>query len=169
MMQIKKRFLNWEKQGQKCPFSMIPEYITIHEIKSNQSADTAARIISSNFGNIGAHFFVDEKEVIQIIPCDRNAFACGDGAEGIGNTRSISIEICRAEAQNKQLYYQSVDNALKLTKELMKQYQIPIEKVVRHYDWTQADCPCRMMRENLWQTFKFKLQEGDIKNEEFSL
>lgn len=168
-MRIKKRLLNWEKQGQKCPFSMIPKYITIHEIRSNQSADTVARVISSNFGNIGAHFFVDEKEVIQIIPCNRNAYACGDGAFGTGNTQSISIEICRAEALNDALYYKAVDNALELTKILMKKYQIPLEKVVRHYDWTQNHCPYRMMRENLWQTFKLKLQEGDIQNEEFSL
>ncbi len=160
-MIITKRFLSWEKQGQKCPFSMTPEYITIHEIRSNQSADTVARVVSNNFGNIGAHFFVDEKDVIQIIPCDRNAFACGDGAEGTGNTCSISIEICRVEAKNDELYYRAVGNALELTKMLMKQYHITHENVVRHYDWTQANCPRRMMRENLWQTFKQQLQEGD--------
>ena len=168
-MIIKKKLLNMEQQGRKCPFSMDPEYITIHEIRSNQSAETVSRIVMLSNEMVAAHFFVDEKEVIQIIPCDRNAFACGDGAEGTGNRKSISIEICRSQAKNDELYYRSVKHACDLTKFLMKEYGIPLEKVVRHYDWTKRNCPYRMMREGLWQTFKCKLQEGDRYNEEFSL
>lgn len=168
-MKFKKQLLNAEQQGRKCPFSMKPEYITIHEINTNQSAETVARYVTLSFGMIAAHFFVDEEEIIQVITCDHNAFACGDGLEGTGNRKSISIEICRSKAKKDEYYYRSVENARVLTKYLMKKYGIPLDRVLRHYDWTKKDCPHRMMKENLWQTFKCKLQKGEIQDEEFSL
>lgn len=45
-MKFKKQLLNTEQRGRKCPFSMKPEYITIHEINTNQSAETVARYVT---------------------------------------------------------------------------------------------------------------------------
>lgn len=157
-MKITEKIIPWDKQGLKCPFKIVPEYITIHEVNSAQDAETLARYATQSLDPIAAHFFVDEKQVIQTIPLNRNAFACGDGSSGVGNTKSISIEICRSQSKKEELYYASVDNAIWLTKKLMKELNIKADKVVRHYDWSGVDCPQRMMREGLWNDFKKKLK-----------
>ena len=98
-----------------------------------------------------AHIYVDECQAIQIIPLDRCAQACGD-RDGSGNRESISIEICRSEAPGN-LYYQAMANTIVLVKQLMDQLQIAPDHVVRHYDWTGANCPKRMLKEGLWSVF----------------
>lgn len=168
-MRVIEKILDQDKQGLKCPFPLRANYITIHEVCSNQSAQASARYASRSNSPIAAHFFVDEKEAIQIIPLERNAFACGDGLDGTGNRESVSIEICRSQAKDSQLYKQSVQNALILTKQLMKELNLDAEHIVRHYDWTKADCPHRMMKEGRWQEFKMKCKEGEKQNEEFSI
>ncbi len=39
------------------------------------------------------HIAVDDKEAVQGIPLERNAWHCGDGG-GNGNRKSIGVEIC---------------------------------------------------------------------------
>ena len=58
---------------------------------------------------------------------------CGDGKGkyGITNSNSIGIEICINSDGNYNIAFQ---NAVELTKHLMKELNIPIERVVRHYD-----------------------------------
>ena len=35
----------------------------------------------------------------------------------------------------------------------MDQLQVAPDHVVRHYDWTGAKCPKRMLKEDLWSVF----------------
>ena len=80
---------------------------------------------------------------------------CGDGKGkyGITNSNSIGIEICINSDGN---YNTAFQNAVELTKHLMKELNIPLEKVVRHYDASRKNCPARMNKNGwaLWNTFK---------------
>ena len=51
------------------------------------------------------------------------------------------------------------EKAIELTKHLMKELNIPAERVVRHYDASRKSCPASMMDNNwsLWKKFKERL------------
>ena len=53
--------------------------------------------------------------------------------------------------------------AVELTKHLMKELNIPLERVVRHYDASCKNCPASMSKNGwaLWNTFKNKLTENE--------
>ena len=147
MIEIEQRLIKQEHWPRKCPVSIIPRYITIHEMNTWQDAEACAKYAARSLDPSAAHIYVDECQAIQIIPLDRCAQACGSG-----NRESISIEICRSEAPGN-LYYQAMANTIVLVKQLMDQLQIAPDHVVRHYDWTGANCPKRMLKEGLWSVF----------------
>ena len=87
---------------------------------------------------------------------------CGDGKGkyGITNSNSVGIEICINSDGNYNIAFQ---NAAELTKYLMKELNIPLEKVVRHYDASRKNCPASMSKNGwaLWNTFKKRLTENE--------
>lgn len=99
-----------------------------------------------------ADFCVDDKMMIQFNPDLCNYYCRAvSGGNGVTNKNSISIEICSnlkkgatAAIPNHEGWYfteESLANAVKLAKILMKEFNIPIERVVRHYDVTGKLCP----------------------------
>src|SRR5690606_36630652 len=71
----------------------------------------------------------------------------------ITNKNSIGIEICVNSDGN---YAKAFQNAVELVAYLMKELNIPIERVVRHYDASRKSCPASMSANNWskWQEFK---------------
>ena len=51
--------------------------------------------------------------------------------------------------------------AAALGRELMKKYNIPIERVVRHFDVTGKHCPAYFMEETGWAEFKKRLTDPE--------
>ncbi|MCY8944958.1 N-acetylmuramoyl-L-alanine amidase [Bacillus atrophaeus] len=51
-----------------------------------------------NTSSTSFHFAVDDKEVRQGIPTNRNAWHTGDGTNGTGNRKSIGVEICYSKS-----------------------------------------------------------------------
>lgn len=138
------------------------QYIVIHDTgNTGKGANADAHFNYFNGGDrqASADFFVDDKQVLQVN--DYNTYYtwhCGDGAGkyGITNANSIGIEICINSDGNYDLAFQ---NAVALTKQLMSELNIPIERVVRHYDASRKNCPASMSANNwaLWNTFKAQL------------
>lgn len=60
-------------------------------------------------------------------------------------------------------YNTAFQNAVELTKYLMKELNIPLECVVRHYDASRKNCPASMNKNGwaLWSTFKKRLTENE--------
>jgi len=107
--------------------------------------------------NASADFFVDDKQVIQLIDID-NAYswAVGDGygKYGITNANSISVEICINSDGN---YNTAVINTIELVAYLMRTYNIPIERVVSHHMASRKICPKSMYDNGKWTGWnKFK-------------
>ena len=135
------------------------EWLVIHDTaNSNSGADAEAhfRYFSSK-RKASAHYFVDDKGIIQIVGDSRASWHCGEdqgygrALNGCKNSNSIGIELC---INSDGDYSKAYKNLVELTKNLMKKFNIPIEKVCRHYDVSRKRCPGTFFDKGLWDTFK---------------
>ncbi|MCD2347174.1 N-acetylmuramoyl-L-alanine amidase [Clostridium guangxiense] len=140
------------------------KYIVVHDTANmDRGADAEAHYRYFNGGDrqSSAHYFVDDKEIVQLIEDYNASWHCGDGGGryGITNHNSIGVEICVNCDCN---YEKSVSNAVDLVKFLMGKYNVPIDKVVRHYDASRKMCPQSMSANNWqrWWSFKNRLSSG---------
>lgn len=141
------------------------EYIVIHDTGNEQPlADAEAHFKYFNGGNrnASAHYFVDEKRILQIIEDTDTAWHVGDGKGkyDITNQNSIGIEICINDGD----YTTEIKKTLELTRHLMQKHNVPFENVIRHYDASRKLCPAKMSANNweAWKAFKAQLQEKPI-------
>lgn len=143
------------------------EYIVIHFTAGVSSKEGKARDTAFWFNNpvakASAHYIVDDGLVVQAVADNNIAWHCGANSyihPFCRNNNSIGIEICsnhdsfisyaKTPASDPGWYFtkESVKNAAELTAELMKKYNIPFEKVLRHYNVTGKDCPAIWVDEN---------------------
>ena len=158
-MQINKKQIAYNRTTR----SQKPQYIVIHDTgNKNKGANAEAHFNYFNGGDrqASADFFVDDKQILQVNDYHTYyTWHCGDGKgkNGITNANSIGIEICINSDGNYDIAFQ---NAVALTKQLMTELNIPIDRVVRHYDASGKNCPASMSADNwaLWNTFKVQLQ-----------
>ena len=157
-MEIRKKLVDPSKYGTKCPYTMNPEFITVHNTYNDATAENEVAYMIRNDNQVSFHIAVDDKEVVQGLPLERNAWACGDG-NGSGNSKSISVEICYSLSGGDR-YYKAEDNAAIVVAQLMKQYNIPISKVRTHQSWSGKYCPHRMLAEGRWNNFIERVQNA---------
>ena len=143
-MNIKQNLVSLLKYAIKCPYSMTPKYITIHNTANDASAANEIKYMISNNNKVSFHVAVDDKECIQGIPFNRNAWHAGDGGTGTGNRQSIGIEICYSKSGGER-FDKAYKNAIEVTAQLMKQFNIPVNNVVYHQHWSGKNCPHRLI------------------------
>lgn len=133
------------------------KYLAIHFTAGSSSKAGSAKSVKHVFESrkASADFAVDDQDIVQFNPDLKNyycwAVGDGNGKYGVTNKNSISIEICSslkkgtsAAVPNHSGWYftdAALENAVKLSKYLMKKYNIPIDRVVRHYDASRKSCP----------------------------
>ena len=139
------------KYSIKCPYPMSPIGICIHNTSNNASASNEVKYMISNNNQVSYHVAVDEKEVIQAIPFNRNAWASGDGANGTGNRKYIHIEICRSTG-NVATFKKCEQNCAEYVAKLLKQYGWTTANIKQHHDFANKNCPHKT-RELGWQRF----------------
>lgn len=146
------------------------KYIVIHYTANNGDSDEANAKYFKSLRYVSAHYFVDDDSVTQSVPDNYVAYSVGDsrysnykttgGAKYYGkctNANSISIEICDCVKDGKIYPNQAtINNAIELTKKLMKKYNIPKEHVIRHFDVSGKGCPaywcCTASKNEKWKT-----------------
>lgn len=151
------------KYSLKAPFSMDPEYITVHNTGNTASAREEAAYHNSNNSETSYHVVIDENEVHQLIPFSRNAWHSGDGI-GNGNMKSIGIEIARSmdngySGPKSQRYMQAEENAALYIAHVMHERGWDMSRLKRHYDWSGKDCPHKMHATGTYQQFRDKVQK----------
>ncbi|HEM3705707.1 TPA: N-acetylmuramoyl-L-alanine amidase [Streptococcus suis] len=146
------------KYGVKCPYAMSPEFLTIHNTANNASALAEISYMNGNWNEVSFHWAADDEQAIQGIPHDRNAWHCGDGANGTGNRKSIGIEICYSLTPGHPKYAKSEDNGAKLAALILHQYGWGIDRLRKHQDWSGKYCPHRILDNGNWEGFKGKVQ-----------
>lgn len=150
-LKVIKKLCPKSKHGRKCPYKMDPDYITIHNTASDASAKNEINYMLTNSKTTSYHYAVDDKEAIQAIPLNRNAWHAGDGGNGKGNRKSIGIEICFSKSGGTR-FEKAEKNAAYLTAVLLKERGWGISRAKRHKDWSGKNCPHRTIAKG-WSRF----------------
>ena len=130
------------------------KYLVIHFTAGSSSKPGRAKSAKHTFetSQASADFCVDDRDIVQFNP-DPYKYYCwavGNSKTDITNSNSISIEICSNIKQGRSVKYANTDgwyftketleNTKKLAKYLMKKYNIPKNRVVRHFDVNRKLC-----------------------------
>ncbi|ARK23561.1 hypothetical protein SporoP37_01860 [Sporosarcina sp. P37] len=130
----------------KSPYTMDPQYITIHNTANDAPASNEIAYMTRNSSQVGYHVAIDDVEAIQAIPFNRNAFHAGDGKDGTGNRKSIGIEICYSKSGGPR-YVAAEENAIEYVAHVLHQYGWGMDRVKWHRDWSGKNCPHRILDE----------------------
>lgn len=167
-MEIIKKLVPESKWGIKCPYEMTPKGITVHNTANDVSAKNEIAYMTNNDYETSFHYAVDDKEIVQGLPLDRNGWHASDG-NGPGNRTTIAIEICYSKSGGER-FDKAEENAAELIADLLKKYGWDISVVKRHYDYApdKKYCPHRTMDKG-WDRFlnmiKAKLEDNPASNE----
>lgn len=142
-MKIIKNLVPENKYNIKCPYEMKAEYITVHNTANDATARNEVAYMTNNNYEISYHFAIDDKEVVQSLPLDRNGWHAGDG-NGTGNRKSIGIEICYSKSGGNK-FIKAEQNAVELIVHLLKERGWGIDRVKKHQDWSGKYCPHRTL------------------------
>ena len=157
------------------------KYIVIHYTSNdNDTAKNNVDYYAREPLEASAHYYVDKNEVWQSVKEGDTAYHCGAYTYQhpyCRNSNSIGIELCSRYTGNvkedkkngtvdyNKYYFEDavVSNAVNLTKELMEKYNIPIDRVIRHYDVTGKTCPAPFVTKSTeWDKFKSKLTKAAV-------
>ena len=140
-------------------------WLVIHYVGAVSTAKANAQYFEKEKRNASANYFVDENEIWQVVDDYNGAWHVGANKyyNSCRNNNSIGIEMCCKRKGTKGEWYfeeQTVTNTIELVKELMKKYNIPIERVCRHFDCTGKICPEPYVRDEVaWTNFLKRVQE----------
>lgn len=143
-MQITKVNCPQNKIAIKCPFTMIPEGIGVHNTANDASAMSEVSYMLGNNNYVSFHYAVDHERAVQGIDENRNAYHAGDGINGVGNRKYIAIEICYSKSGGDR-FTKAEKNAAILIASILKRYGWGIDKVKKHQDFNGKYCPHRTL------------------------
>ena len=150
MYTIKQNLVASENYGIKCPYLMTAEFIVVHNTANDATAQNEVAYMIGNKNQVSFHYAVDDQEVVQGIPINRNAWHAGDG-NGEGNRKGISIEICYSKSGGTR-FDQAEKNAAHFIATLLRERGWGIEKVKKHQDFRNKYCPHRTLDKG-WNGF----------------
>ena len=151
-------------RGNYLPGRTAPvEYIVVHYTgnwgdTAQNNADYFARRVTGS----SAHYFVDREEVWRSVAEEDTAWHCGSSHPVhplCRNGNSIGVEMCDSAGGVPP---EGEARTIALVEELMARYQIPPDRVLRHYDVTGKKCPAPWVdapRE--WERVRAVLRGGD--------
>ena len=146
-----------------------PQYIVVHYTGAGSSSAGNALANCKWFAaanrNASADFFIDDAGIWQYNPDISRYYtwAVGDGygKYGITNANSIEIEVCQRAYAAEPFTANEISYLTQLVNYLMKTYNIPKTRVVRHYDASRKLCPYYYAKnENAWKTLWQKITGG---------
>jgi N-acetylmuramoyl-L-alanine amidase CwlA len=137
------------------------KYIVVHYTAGTGSARNNCIYFSNGNRNASAHYFIDDDSIYEY--ADPKAYAtwhCGDGGGkyGITNANSIGIEVVNtgnafSEAEIEKLAW--------LVQKLMADFNVPADRVVRHYDASRKSCPAYYVKNSAkWTELHARITTG---------
>lgn len=147
------------------------KFIILHYVGAVSTAKNNAEYFYDKYRGASAHYFVDDKEIWQVVEDNDAAWAIGTDKyyTDARNSNSISVEMCCYYMQNGNINVakEVEEKAIELVKMLMKKYNIDVDHVIRHYDATRKNCPAPFVSDQeRWNNFKKKLQEQSTEEKE---
>ena len=151
-MNVRQNLISAEKYSLKCPYSMTPKYIIVHNTANDASAANEIAYMIRNDNEVSFHYAVDDKEIVQGVPENRNTWNCGDGSGvNAGNRNGIAVEICYSKSGGDR-FTAAEQLAAKFIASKLKEYGWGIDKVKKHQDFNGKYCPHRTLDLG-WQRF----------------
>lgn len=141
------------KYALKCPLSMTPIGITVHNTANDAPAINEVKYMISNVSSTSFHVAIDDVNVVIGIPFNRNAHHAGNSN---GNRKTIGIEICYSKSGGVR-FDNAEKNAAHYIATLLKERGWTTKNVYRHKDWSGKNCPHRTMA-NGWERFLNMIQ-----------
>lgn len=165
---LKRKIARRNNYGDKRSLEQI-RFIVVHYTGNDGDSDEAnANYFANGIRNASAHYFVDGDSVTQSVPDNFVAWHCGTKKKyyhpTCRNSNSIGVELCDEKRNGVYDFSEkTLQNADELIKKLMKQYDVPIENVIRHYDVTHKVCPAPFVNnQSAWNEFKARLVDKTV-------
>lgn len=139
------------------------KYIVVHYTAGTGSARNNCIYFSGGNRNASAHYFIDDTSIYEYAdPKTYATWHCGDGRGkyGITNANSIGIEVVNtgtafSEAEIERLTW--------LVQKLMAEFNVPAERVVRHYDASRKSCPAYYVKNSgEWTKLHSRITTGKV-------
>ncbi|EHO1190903.1 N-acetylmuramoyl-L-alanine amidase family protein [Listeria monocytogenes] len=148
---FRQNLVSSSKYNIKAPNAMKAKKITIHNTYNDASSQNETDYCKNNNNEVSFHVAVDDKEAIQVVPFNRNAWHCGDGGNGYGNRNTIGVETCYSKSGGAK-YIAAEKNTIKYVAGLCVQQGIIASKdtIKKHQDWSGKYCPHRILAEKRW-------------------
>ncbi len=132
------------------------KYIVIHETANTSiGSDAKNHSIYLRYNNdttTSWHYTVDDKSIYHHIPDDEIAYHAGDKE---GNQYGIGIELCVNKDGD---FEKTLENGAKLVAYLLEAYELDLDDVHTHQDFSGKDCPHFLLAQNRFEEFKGKVQ-----------
>lgn len=157
MLNINKDYLKSHKCGVN---KNTPTFLVVHETDNPEEGADAIRHglahINGNLGDASVHFFVDQSNIIQTLKYEDAAWHVGIryGSPKVpqcNNYNSIGIEMCVNKGND---YDKTWYNTIDLVRYLMKELNIPANRVITHYEACVKWCPRITLNNDWWTNFK---------------
>ncbi len=136
-------------------------YIVIHETdntSANATAEAHNEYIHENCWKEmkSWHYTVDDTEIWHHLPDNEMAYHAGDSTRNEGGNRNgIGIELCVNEGGD---FDATMENAAQLTAYLLLKYDLTIDAVKQHQDFSGKLCPSTIISQNRWEEFLTMVQ-----------
>lgn len=137
------------------------EYIVVHYFGGLATVENLAKYWQNTYAGASAHYGVGhDGTIIQMVEDADIAWHCGASSykhPKCRNSNSIGIEMAVYKTNKNHLYASDTDwyytletvvNTVKLVQYLMKKYNVPADRVIRHYDVTGKICPAPYVHNN---------------------
>lgn len=145
------------------------EWIVMHYTANDGDSDESnGRYFQRPLNPVAsAHYFVDDDSITRSVPDDYVAYHCGAYQykhPSCRNANSIGIEMCDAKRDGKVMATEkTIQNAAELVYQLCKQYKIPYDHIIRHYDVTGKLCPAYWVKGDGLAKFRRQVEEvGEV-------
>ncbi len=153
------------------------KYIVIHYVGALGGAEANCKYYASQYIGASAHYYVGfNGEVWQSVEDKDIAWHCGAKAymhPECRNGNSLGIELCvrnngSLADTSRDWYFEdaTIREGIELTKTLMEKYDVPADRVIRHYDVTGKICPNPYVynhTRHTWDAFKAALVVEPVK------
>ena len=173
-MQIKTQLAHRSNYGGKRMNKI--EWIVMHYTANDGDSDESnARYFQQPLNPVAsAHYFVDDDSITRSVPDDFVAYHCGAQSyrhPSCRNANSIGVEMCDAKRDGKVMATdQTIANAAELVYQLCKQYNIPYDHIIRHYDVTGKLCPAYWVQGDGLAKFRKQVEEvGEVVTDSYMI
>ena len=130
-------------------------WIVIHEtdnFAASADAQHHSDYLATNETDVNSwHYTVGEDVIIHQLPDEEVGWHAGDQTtEHGGNMAGVGIEMCVNAGSD---FEKTVDNTARLAAVLLKAYDLDIDSLKRHHDFSGKNCPAHYYKEEDWQQF----------------